>query len=85
MHAPLAFSSLLFPKYWPAITAPPVASAENPKINSCIRKSTNETPEIAAAPKDATITESANPTKNSSPCSISNGKNRTNNALLENK
>ena len=27
----------------------------------------------------------ANPTKNSSPCSISKGKNKTNNALLENK
>ena len=67
---------LLSPRYWPAITAPPVARAEKEKIRSCIKKSTRETPLMAASPSDATIMESASPTKNSKDCSISNGKNK---------
>ena len=70
-----ALSNCLSPRYWPATTAPPVARAG-------IKKSTRETPDIAASPSDATIIESARPTKNSRAYSISNGIKRYNKALF---
>ena len=51
----------------------PDCRAEKEKIKSCIKKSTSETPLIATSPKEATIMESASPTKNSKACSISKG------------
>lgn len=50
------------PRYCPAMTAPPVASAENALTSRTFTVSTNETAEMAASPTWDTITESQSPT-----------------------
>ena len=60
---------LLCPRYCDAITAPPVASAENTVIASWFTISTKETPETAASPTWDTMTVSQRPTKTARICS----------------
>ena len=72
----LAFSFSFLPRYCPATTAPPVASAAKTLIRSTMILSTKETPETAASPTFATIMLSAIPTSTDKSCSITSGINR---------
>ena len=68
-----ALSGSRRPRYCPAMTAPPVASAEKAFTSSTFTVSTRDTAEMAASPTWDTITESNRPTVMASSCSMTSG------------
>ena len=68
-----AASFFLCPRYCPATTAPPVASAAKILMSSTMTWSTSETPDTAASPTLAIIIESAIPTSTARSCSTTSG------------
>ena len=70
--------------YWPATTAPPVASAAKTLISRIIMLSTSETPDTADSPTLATMMESAMPTSTASSCSTIRGRIKAVSARLVN-
>ena len=69
-----AFSVSLRPRYWLAMTAPPVASALSSWIISTLKESTRLTPETAASPTEETIRVSARPMEMLRACSATSGR-----------
>ena len=80
-----AFSVSRRPRYWLAMTAPPVARAERIWIIKTFSVSTSDTLETAASPTPATISVSAMPMVTLRVCSSSRGQIRVNSARLVNR